>query len=156
MDRFLSSYVHNVDAKGRVSVPSQFRNVIERRGIRELFAMRALSQPAINVGGPEMMEHFERQMAALDPFSDLYQEMALYAYGDGAYLKTDSEGRIQMTDFIRSHTGIADRVTFVGLKDTFQLWEPDRFEAVRGALRDRLRDKLARDRGTSAFVETSE
>lgn len=156
MDRFLSSFVHNVDAKGRVSVPSSFRQVIASRGIRELFAMRSLSQPAVDVGGPELMEHYEKQMEAVDPFSDLYQELAIYAYGDGAYLKFDTEGRILMTDFIRSHTGITDRVTFVGVKNSFQLWEPDNFEAFRGALREKLRDRLTRDRGGSASVETPE
>ena len=105
---------------------------------------------------PELMEHYEKQMEAVDPFSDLYQELAIYAYGDGAYLKFDTEGRILMTDFIRAHTGITDRVTFVGVKNSFQLWEPDNFEAFRGALREKLRDRLTRDRGGSTSVETPE
>ncbi|MCQ0989991.1 division/cell wall cluster transcriptional repressor MraZ [Jiella marina] len=156
MDRFLSSYVHNIDAKGRVSVPSSFRQVIASRGIRELFAMRSLSRPAIDVGGPELMEHYERQMEAVDPFSDLYQDLALYAYGDGAYLKFDTEGRIQMTDFIRAHTGITDRVAFVGVKHSFQLWDPERFEAFRSQSRERLQTTLQNRQGFSASAETPE
>ena len=137
MDRFLSNYVHNVDSKGRVSIPAAFRQVIASRGIRELFAMRNLDQPVMDVGGPELMDRFEKEMEKLDPFSPEYQDLMILAYGDGAYLKTDSEGRIMVTDFIREHTGIEDRVTFVGLRHSFQLWRPENFEAHLAELRKR-------------------
>ncbi len=138
MDRFLSNWVNNVDAKGRVSVPAAFRQVIATRGIRELFAMRSLGQPVMDVGGPDLLERFERQMDATSPFSETFQDLSVFAFGDGMYLKFDSEGRITMTDFVRSHTGITDQVAFVGARDFFQLWEPSRFEAYRAEARARL------------------
>ncbi|KQT88335.1 division/cell wall cluster transcriptional repressor MraZ [Aurantimonas sp. Leaf443] len=138
MDRFLSNFVHNIDAKGRVSVPAAFRQVIVARGIRELFAMRSLTHPVMDVGGPDLLERFEQKMAEADPLSETYQDLSIFAYGDGTYLKSDAEGRIAMTDFIRSHTGIKDRVVFVGARDYFQLWEPDYFEAYRNEARARL------------------
>ena len=138
MDWFLSNYVNNIDSKGRVSVPASFRQLIAARGIRDLFAMRSLSLPVMEVGGPDLLERFERQMDTQDPFSEAYQDLALFAYGDGAYLKFDAEGRIVVTDFIRSHTGITDKVAFVGTRKYFQLWEPARFEAARSEARARL------------------
>ncbi|MCB8837864.1 division/cell wall cluster transcriptional repressor MraZ [Aurantimonas sp. VKM B-3413] len=148
MDRFLSNFVHNIDSKGRVSVPAAFRQVIAARGIRELFAMRSLTHPVMDVGGPELMERFEKEMDAEDPFAEAFQDLSIFAFGDGAYLKFDSEGRIQVTDFIRSHTGIRDRVAFVGAKDFFQLWEPDYFEAYRNEARSRLLAARSRARPT--------
>ncbi|MEX6504768.1 division/cell wall cluster transcriptional repressor MraZ [Jiella sp. M17.18] len=138
MDRFLSNFVHNIDSKGRVSIPAAFRQVIAARGIRELFTMRSLTHPVMDVGGPELMERFERQMDGEDPFGEAYQDLSIFAFGDGAYLKSDSEGRILVTDFIRTHTGIKDRVAFVGARGFFQLWEPDYFEAYRNEARARL------------------
>jgi MraZ protein len=153
MDRFLSNFVHNIDAKGRVSVPAAFRQVIAARGIRDLFAMRSLTHPVMDVGGPELMERFERRMDAQDPFSEAFQDLSIFAFGDGTYLKFDSEGRIMMTDFIRSHTGIKDRVAFVGARDYFQLWEPDHFEAYRNEARERL---LAFRSGAAVSARTPE
>ncbi|ALN74102.1 MULTISPECIES: division/cell wall cluster transcriptional repressor MraZ [unclassified Aureimonas] len=138
MDRFLSNSVNNIDAKGRVSVPAPFRQVLAARGQRELYALQAIGQPAIDVGGMDLLERYETRMAQEDPFSEDYSDMSLFAYGDGAFLKFDAEGRIMVTDFIRSHTGITDRVAFVGRNHFFQLWEPSRFEAYRAEARARL------------------
>ncbi len=138
MDRFLSNSVNNIDAKGRVSVPAPFRQVLAARGHRELYALQAIGQPAIDVGGMDLLERYETRMAQEDPFSEDYSDMSLFAYGDGAFLKFDAEGRIMVSDFIRAHTGITDRVAFVGRNHFFQLWEPSRFEAYRAEARARL------------------
>ena len=54
MDRFLSSAVNRIDAKGRVSVPAPFRAVVQKRGYQDLYALRALDVPALDVGGLEV------------------------------------------------------------------------------------------------------
>lgn len=138
MDRFLSNAVNNVDAKGRVSVPAGFRQVLTGRGFKELYALQSIGQPAIDVGGIDLLERYEARMSAEDPFGETFADMSLFAYGDGAFLKFDAEGRITVTDFIRTHTGIRDKVVFVGRNDFFQLWEPDQFEAHRAEARARL------------------
>ena len=138
MDRFLSNTVMNIDAKGRVSVPGLFRQVLGQRGFRDLYALQAIAHPAIDVGGMDLLQRYEARMAREDPFGEAFADMSLFAYGDGAFLKFDTEGRIFVSDFIRSHTGIADRVVFVGRNDFFQLWEPSQFEAHRADARRRL------------------
>ncbi|WP_279477546.1 division/cell wall cluster transcriptional repressor MraZ [Aureimonas sp. SK2] len=153
MERFLSNAINNVDAKGRVSVPAHFRQVLAGRGVRELYALQAIGHPAIDVGGVDLLERYEARMAAEDPFSEDYADMSLFAYGDGAFLKFDGEGRIMVSDFIRSHTGITDRVVFVGRNHFFQLWEPSQFEAYRSEARARL---TARRQSRGAFESTPE
>jgi MraZ protein len=138
MDRFLSNAVNNIDAKGRVSVPAAFRQVLAQRGFAELYGMQSLGTPAIDVGGMDLLQRYEQRMETEDPFSEAYADMSLFTYGDGAFLKFDAEGRITVNDFIRSHTGITDKVTFVGRNTFFQLWEPSRFEAHRAEARARL------------------
>ena len=99
---------------------------------------RARVSRALRVGGMDLLERYETRMAQEDPFSEDYSDMSLFAYGDGAFLKFDAEGRIMVSDFIRTHTGITDRVAFVGRNHFFQLWEPSRFEAYRAEARARL------------------
>lgn len=138
MDRFLSNTILGIDGKGRASIPSPFRQVLAAKGCREVYGMQALGEPAIDVGGPDLLERYETRMAAEDPLGETYADMSLLAYGDGAFLRVDPEGRIAITDFIRSHTGIADRIAFVGRNHFFQLWEPERFERHRREARARL------------------
>jgi MraZ protein len=138
MDRFLSNSVNNIDAKGRVSVPAAFRQILAQRGFQELYAMQSLGTPAIDVGGMDLLQRYEQRLEAEDPFSEAYADMSLFTYGDGAFLKFDQEGRITVSDFVRTHTGITDKVTFVGRNTFFQLWEPSQFEAHRAEARARL------------------
>jgi len=143
MDSFLSNFVHNIDSKGRVSVPASFRQALAVRGFTELYAMQAIGRPIIEVGGLDLAERYEAQMAEAEPMSEAYHDLELLAYGDGTFLKFDQEGRITVTDFIRSHTGIVDKVVFVGAKHFFQLWEPSTFEAQRAAARARRVARLS-------------
>ncbi|MCW4116672.1 division/cell wall cluster transcriptional repressor MraZ [Aurantimonas sp. MSK8Z-1] len=153
MDRFLSNAVNNVDAKGRVSIPAAFRQVLAAKGFRELYALQAINEPAIDVGGIDLLERYEKRLEAEDPFSQTYSDMSLFTYGDGAFLKTDGEGRISVNDFIRTHTGIADRVAFVGRNHFFQLWEPAKFEAHRAEVRARLSGRPSARGGSESAPE---
>lgn len=135
MSRFLSNATNRIDAKGRVSVPSAFRSVLAQRNVQELYCFQDFVFPAISVGGPDLLERFERQIAAEDPFSPDANEMSLLIHGGGVFMKLDAEGRLMVTDFIRGFTGISDEVTFVGRADHFQLWQPQAFVAAQAQAR---------------------
>lgn len=139
MNRFLSNATNRIDAKGRVSVPSSFRAVLAQRDIRELYCFQDFVFPAISIGGPDLLDRFERQIASEDPFSPAANQMSLLIHGGGVFMKLDSEGRLAVTDFIRDFTGISAEVTFVGRADHFQLWAPQTFEAVQAAARTERR-----------------
>lgn len=138
MDRFLSNAVNRIDAKGRVSVPAHFRTVLQKRGFAELYALRALEMPAMDVGGLDLLDRYEQRIALEDPFLQTADDMSFFAHGDGTFLKLDQDGRITVTDFIRDHTGITGEVAFVGRGTFFQIWEPGRLAEYGREARARL------------------
>jgi MraZ protein len=143
MQRFLSSAINKIDAKGRVSVPAHFRSIIQLRGYAELYALRSLDTPALDVGGPDLLDQFEARIAQEDPLLQTADDLSFFYHGDGAFLRFDSEGRITVSDFMREHTGITTDVAFVGRGTWFQIWEPSRLTSHAAAVRARL---LARKR----------
>jgi MraZ protein len=138
MNRFLSSAVNRIDAKGRVSVPAHFRTVVQSRGYSELYAIRQLDVPALDVGGLDLLDRYEERMKLEDPFLQTADDMSFFVHGDGAFLKLDQDGRITVTDFIREHTGITTEVAFVGRGNFFQMWEPEKLGAYGAEVRARL------------------
>ncbi len=139
MDRFLSSATNRIDAKGRVSVPASFRSIVQARGYAELYALRSLDTPSMDVGGPDLLDAFEKRIAEEDPFLQTADDMSFVYYGDGAFLKLDGDGRITMTDFIREQTGITSEVSFVGRGHYFQIWEPAQLAEHAKQARERLK-----------------
>ena len=136
MNRFLSNATNRIDAKGRVSVPAPFRAVLAERDIQELYCLQDMVYPAISVGGLDLLERYERQIASLDPFSPEANAMSLLVHGGGVFIRLDAEGRLMVSDFIRSFTGISTEVTFVGRSDHFQLWQPQAFHEAQAAARE--------------------
>jgi len=128
MNRFLSNATNRIDAKGRVSVPAAFRSVLTRLDIQELYCLQDFTFPAISVGGPDLLDQYERQIEALDPFSEEASRLSLLVHGGGVFMRLDGEGRLMVGDFIRSFTGITTEVAFVGRGRHFQLWDPKAFE----------------------------
>src|ERR1700722_5677230 len=104
MDRFVSHYMLRLDAKGRVSVPAPFRAVLARAGFEGLYCYPAMDRPALDPGGKGLLTESETRKIA-------------------------GEGRVQLTETLKAHAAIADRVSFVGLGHKFQIWEPGRFRA---------------------------
>jgi MraZ protein len=139
MNRFLSNATNRIDAKGRVSVPAGFRSVLAQRNIQELYCFQDFVFPAISIGGPDLLERYEKQIAAEDPFSPQANQMSLLIHGGGVFMKLDAEGRLMVSDFIRDFTGITTEVTFVGRSDHFQLWQPQALQEMQAAAREERR-----------------
>lgn len=124
-----------------MSVPAQFRSLIQKAGYTELYAIRSLHLPALDVGGPDFLTRFDKKLEDEDPFAETADDMSFYLHADGAFLKLDGEGRITITDFMREHTGLTGEVTFAGANTHFQIWQPERFEAHRAVVRQRLAER---------------
>jgi len=127
MNRYLSTFTMRLDAKGRVSIPAPFRAVLARDGFEGLHCHPALDREALDAGGNALIAEIETLMERYPPFSDEREEFAAALYGRSETLKPDTEGRIVLTETLKTHANIADAVTFVGLGHKFQMWEPERF-----------------------------
>ena len=152
MDRFVSNYTLRLDAKGRVSIPAAFRAVLARDGFAGLYCYRTLDRPALDAGGNALLADIEALVGLFPPYSEAREQFSASLYGTSEVLKIDGEGRVNLTDVLKSHAGIVDAVAFVGLGHKFQIWEPERFRAelaeatakVR-ALRKQLSSRVAAD-----------
>ena len=141
MDRFVSTYINKIDAKGRVSVPASFRTVLERDGYAGgIYCYPSLDAPALDAGGERLAQKIDGLVARLPDYSDERDELSVALYGDVQVLAIDGDGRIVVPENLRAHAGLSGSVTFVGLGDKFQMWEPGRFEARRKLAREKVHE----------------
>jgi len=129
MNRFVSNYTLRLDAKGRVSIPAPYRQVLARDGFDGLYCYPALDRPALDAGGNALLLEIEQLIDSFPPYSDEREEFAAALYGTSETLRFDTEGRVSLSDRLKEHAGITDAVAFVGLGQKFQIWEPGRFRA---------------------------
>jgi len=127
MDRFVGNYTMRLDAKGRVSIPAPFRTVLARDGFDGLYCYPTLDRTAIDAGGNALLAEIEKLIARFPPYSEEREELLVALYGTSETMKIDGEGRVGLTEELKTHAGITGAVAFVGLGQKFQLWEPGRF-----------------------------
>ena len=147
MERFVSTFTNKIDAKGRVSIPAPFRAVLERdtyggadaakSGVG-IYCYPSLDAPALDCGGERLAQKIDGLLSGLPDYSDERDELSVALYGDVQILSIDGDGRIVVPEGLRAHAGLDAAVTFVGLGDKFQMWEPQRFEKRRQEARNKV------------------
>lgn len=151
MDRFVSTVTNKIDAKGRVSIPAAFRAVLERDGYRGagaqggIYCYPSLDAPAVDCGGERLAQKIDGLLSGLPDYSDERDQLSVALYGDVQVLSIDGDGRIVIPESLRAHAGLGSpgdlgQVTFVGLGDKFQMWEPQAFEARRALARQKVQE----------------
>lgn len=134
---FQGSALNAVDAKGRVSVPAFLRNVIERRGdARTIVLAKHDLFPALSAYDPAyaalMHAKLERRAEKTETENGSgidYARANMMAFGATEETPYDSSGRIVLPPMMRRKGGIEDLALFVGVGETFQIWNPKLFLA---------------------------
>jgi MraZ protein len=139
MDRFVSHYTLRLDAKGRVSIPAPFRAVLARDGFEGLYCYPTLDRPALDAGGNALMAEIDALIARFPPYSEEREQFSAALYGTSEVLKVDGEGRVSLSEPLKTHAGIADAVAFAGLGHKFQIWDPGRFRAELAEATEKVR-----------------
>jgi len=154
MDRFVSTITNKIDAKGRVSVPAAFRAVLDRDRYQGadgggIYCYPSLDAPALDCGGERLARKIDGLLAGLPDYSDERDQLSVALYGEVQVLSIDGDGRIVIPEGLRAHAGLrgtggsgggAQQVTFVGLGDKFQMWDPEQFEARRALARAKVQE----------------
>lgn len=154
MDRFVSTVTNKIDAKGRVSIPAAFRAILERDGYRGagapgIYCYPSLDAPALDCGGERLAQKIDGLLAGLAEYSDERDQLSVALYGDVQVLGIDGDGRIVVPETLRAHANLGGQITFVGLGDKFQMWDPSAFETRRALAREKVKEhaKLFAARG---------
>ena len=129
VDRFVSTYSNKLDSKGRVSIPASFRSVLMKDGFEGLYVYPSLDSEAVDCGGEALLGEIDALLTRFSPYSEERNLFSTALLGRSEVLKVDGEGRVVLTESIKTHACIGTEVTFVGQGHKFQVWEPNRFRA---------------------------
>jgi MraZ protein len=152
VDRFLSHFTHRFDAKGRISVPAPFRQVLAKDGFAGIYVYPSLDAPALDCGGHALLSEIDALLATMPPYSPARDAFATALLGTSDILRMDAEGRVSLDGGLKSALGLEAEAVFVGQGHKFQIWAPARFSAHLEEARAQVR-RLRAERGTFAAAE---
>ena len=124
MNLFVSQFVNKIDKKGRVSLPSQFRNILSKKSNSEIILFKSLKFKSIEGCSSERIDKIADKIEELDIFSDDQDDFATSIFSEIIPTKLDKEGRFLIPDNLKLYSNISNEVTFIGQGHYFQIWEP--------------------------------
>ena len=124
MNLFLSHFVNKVDRKGRVSLPSSFRNALPKENKNKIILFKSLKFFSIEGCSTARISKIAKQIEQLEIFSDDQEDFATSIFSEIIPTNLDKEGRFQIPDILKDYSNIKSEVTFIGQGHYFQIWEP--------------------------------
>lgn len=132
---FLDTIINKVDAKGRVSLPSDYRAIVKELST-EIVCYRSLTAPCIEGCTEDLLEKLATDIEnSTDFFSETQDDLTNLIFGDAKRFAFDSTGRIVLTEKLLKHAGITDSAIFVGKGRKFQIWNPDNWAEEEARIR---------------------
>ena len=140
---FLSTFINKIDAKGRVSVPSSFRSVLEESGFKGMICYPSPVFDSVEGCGFNRIKKLSDTIDALGPFSKERSAFSTSLLADSHQLSFDTEGRVILPNKLVEFASIKDQVSFVGMGETFQMWDPDKYSEFQNKTFKQSQESLA-------------
>ena len=132
---FYGNFENKIDAKGRVSIPANFRDLLakdagieitaENKKVAIPFHLRPSPTPfALEICLQEYFTLWDARIQAVDMLDPMYNQLAASAYAGIVELSIDGDGRIILPKKERNIIQCTNKVMFIGLGRTFMIMEP--------------------------------
>ncbi len=138
---FRGKFKHNLDEKGRLSLPSKFREVLRVRYGTETLIITNMPECLVVYPVSEWKKLEERLLNL--PFGMREaREFLRYFLGSAEECEPDKQGRILIPQTLREEIQVEREVVLLGMLTYFEIWNPkalfERFEKIKSNFDDIL------------------
>ncbi len=123
---FVGEFLHNLDVKNRLTVPSKWRFSGDDEDV-----FLALPNPigCITIYPPAMVARLEEKAAAVSLGDQRGQKTLLKLFSKADTFGCDRQGRIHLDEKLLQHADLKKEVMLLGSYVTFSLWNPTRYQS---------------------------
>ena len=141
MDLFISKFNNKIDKKGRVSLPSSFRNVLPKSNKNEIILYKSIKTKSIEGCGVQRLNEIAKRINNLDFFSEDYDDFTTSIFSEVVTANIDKEGRFLIPENLKKYANLKNEAAFFGQGHFFQIWEPSKGSKNSEISRKRLLNK---------------
>ena len=122
IDRFIGHHSHSLDTKGRVSIPSEFREVLSERYDERLVLMKHYDRCLVAYPVEEWL-HLDEKVRALPQSDPMVIKYKRTYYSSAKVCELDGQGRVLVPPELKSYAGLSREVFIIGLSDKMEIWD---------------------------------
>jgi MraZ protein len=125
---FYGEHEHTIDKKGRLIIPSRFRESLKEYDIDNLYITRGLDKCLFMFTENEWKSQ-ESKFKAM-PFTNPESRKFNRLYFSGAsQIECDKQGRILIPKYLKDYAGIKRDVVIIGVSNRIEIWSKEDWSA---------------------------
>ncbi len=124
---FIGEYQHTLDAKGRMFVPSRFRD-----DLGDVFIVTLGLDDCLFVFPQEEFDRLKAKIDAVSITNKDARHFARFFFGHACECEMDKQGRIILPASLRSYAKLVKDVTIVGVSNRVEIWNTSDWESTHG------------------------
>lgn len=148
---FRGATLVNLDSKGRISVPTRYREKLIEAATGQMVCTIDIHHPCLLLYPLPEWEIIEHKLARLSSMNASERRVQRLLLGHASECQMDSAGRLLLAPVLRQHAGLTKEVMLVGQLNKFELWDEttwyqqvkddiDAEQSTSDILSDRLQD----------------
>jgi MraZ protein len=122
---FRGQFQHAIDAKGRVSLPSRFRDVLLATGDPRLIITPSVFDSCLHLYSLRQWEVQEEKIAALPSLNPTIVRFRRLYVSPAMECEVDGSGRVQIPSELRTRVKLEREVLLAGMGTIIELWSKD-------------------------------
>lgn len=120
---FMGEYNHTIDAKGRLIIPSKFREILG-----DAFVVTKGLDGCLFVYDNEEWKRFEEKLRSLPITNKEARQFVRFFLAGATEAEVDKQGRILIPNVLREFAELTKDVVLVGVGSRIEIWGRERFE----------------------------
>ena len=148
---FRGATLVNLDSKGRLAVPTRYRETLIEESEGQMVCTIDLHQPCLLLYTLPQWEIIEQKLSRLSSMNPAERRVQRLLLGHASECQMDSAGRLLIASTLRQHASLKKEVMLVGQFNKFELWDEqtwyqqvrediDAEQAAQEPLSERLQD----------------
>jgi len=140
---FYGEFKHGIDRKGRLILPSKFRETCKEYGVERFFLTRGLDKCIFMFSEDEW--RLQEQKFKNMPFTKQQTRGFNRLFFSGAVdVRPDRQGRFIIPGYLKDYAGIKKQAVVIGVSNRIEIWDEKAWQAFYGSSNDSF-EKIAED-----------
>lgn len=120
--KFFGEYRHNVDDKGRLTIPSQWRPQFDSAD-NNFLALPSLTERSVSVYPPKMIEQLYERFSEISMGDQKGQRAIRRIMSMAHNFSCDKQGRINLNEKLIAHAGLEKSIVLLGEASKFMIYD---------------------------------
>ena len=127
---FFGNHYHTVDEKGRVSIPKEFRTIMEATFMEDRLMVTCYYDNRLRAFLPEVWKKMAVDVGQWDFRNQDNRDFEMFFLGGAHLCRMDRSGRILIPEELREYAGLNRDIVLVGQANGIDIWDKENYQKI--------------------------